>query len=60
MRARKQGMFGIFEKIDSQYLQQASDTLIHYITLVSGGTAIEKKFRCKEGLKYPFLIFPAR
>lgn len=37
MRARKQGMFGIFEKIDSQYLQQASDTLIHYITLVSGG-----------------------
>lgn len=34
MRARKQGIFGIFEKIDSQYLQQASDTLIHYRRLV--------------------------
>lgn len=48
-------MFGILEKIDSQYLQQASDTLMHYTALIES----LRKFGCKEG-QYPFLIFPAR
>lgn len=56
-------MFGILEKIDSQYLQQASDTLMHYMTLVrylrNLGCVVVRGRVEDRGDKYPFLIFPA-